>query len=513
MEVCWNNSNSKFHFTAIYGSPQHQYRKFLWEDLEQIASNLSSPWLLAGDFNAITNQNDRRGGASRRAHGCPLFNSFIHSNGLIDMGFNGPRFTWRRGSLFMRLDRAICSPSWIQSFPGSSLDHLPKLHSDHRPIHIKLGLNFHGQSFEPPFRFLAPWLTHSDFQNIVHRIWNSGSELLPCIEAFRNEMKIWNVETFGHIGRRKRKLFRRLNGLQSKLEAPSVLPSDFLVDLEVSLREELEEAHGIKVVLDQPMVGRGMVDNPMNALIVPSPLPVELSPAQIVGITKFGGYIEAASGLGLGIPSAQALQRNHETSYNQTGNPSKHFPLANVSMWTKTFGSLASVNLKGGIIVEKVKGPLSKGHLVLHTTDPNDNPLVTFNYFKEPEDLRICVEGMKTITDVINSKAFSKFRYKNVPVQALIDLVLSLPVNLRPKHASAAFSLEQFCIDTVTTIWHYHGGCQVGKVVDHDYKVMGVDSLRVIDGSTFFSSLGTNPQATVMMLGRYMGQKILRERK
>ncbi|KAI9073705.1 hypothetical protein K1719_044329 [Acacia pycnantha] len=262
------------------------------------------------------------------------------------------------------------------------------------------------------------------------------------------------------------------------------------------------QAHGIKVVLDQPMVGQGMADNPMNALVVPSPLPVELSLVQIVGITKFGSYIEAGSGLGLGIPWAHALQRNLETPYNQTGQPSMHFPQANVSMWTKTFGSLASVNLKGGIIVEKVKGPLSKGHLVLHTTDPNDNPLVTFNYFKEPEDLRICVEGMKTITDVINSKAFSKFRYKNVPVQALIDLVLSLPVILRPKHASAAFSLEQFCIDTVLTIYHFHGVCHVGKVVDRDYKVMGVDSLRVIDASAFYSSPGTNPQATVMMLGR-----------
>ncbi|KAI9070434.1 hypothetical protein K1719_047603 [Acacia pycnantha] len=115
------------------------------------------------------------------------------------------------------------------------------------------------------------------------------------------------------------------------------------------------------------------------------------------------------------------------------------FPQANVSMWTKTFGSLASINLKGGIIVEKLKRPLSKGHLQLHTIDPNDNPLVTFNYYEEPQDLRTCVEGVKTIIEVISSKAFSKFRYKNVPVQALIDLILSLPVNLRPKHANAAF--------------------------------------------------------------------------
>ncbi|GMN23535.1 hypothetical protein TIFTF001_049093 [Ficus carica] len=42
---------------------------------------------------------------------------------------------------------------------------------------------------------------------------------------------------------------------------------------------------------------------------------------------------------------------------------------------------------------------------------------------------------------------------------------------------------------------------------------MGINSLRVIDGSTFTISPGTNPQATLMMLGRYMGLKMLRERR
>nr|BAD94653.1 hypothetical protein [Arabidopsis thaliana] len=72
--------------------------------------------------------------------------------------------------------------------------------------------------------------------------------------------------------------------------------------------------------------------------------------------------------------------------------------------------------------------------------------------------------------------------------------------------------MAQFCKDTVVTIWHYHGGCLVGKVVSPNRKVLGVDRLRVIDGSTFDESPGTNPQATMMMMGRYMGVKILRER-
>jgi choline dehydrogenase-like flavoprotein len=62
--------------------------------------------------------------------------------------------------------------------------------------------------------------------------------------------------------------------------------------------------------------------------------------------------------------------------------------------------------------------------------------------------------------------------------------------------------MAEFCRRTVSTIWHYHGGCVVGKVVDRDYHLIGVGALRVVDGSTLTVSPGTNPQATLMMLGR-----------
>lgn len=53
------------------------------------------------------------------------------------------------------------------------------------------------------------------------------------------------------------------------------------------------------------------------------------------------------------------------------------------------------------------------------------------------------------------------------------------------------------------------GGCVVGRVVDCDLRVIGIGALRVVDGSVFGVSPGTNPQATLMMLGRYvLGNKI-----
>ncbi|KAL4595289.1 hypothetical protein ACB092_12G081000 [Castanea dentata] len=264
------------------------------------------------------------------------------------------------------------------------------------------------------------------------------------------------------------------------------------------------QAHGIKVVLDQPLVGQGMADNPVNILTIPSPIPVEVSLVQTVGITRYGNYIEAISGLSLSFllsSSAQRHSRDPGLFVNKTDQP---FIVPTKAMAKESF--------KGGSIVEKVTGPLSTGYLELRNTNPHDNPAVTFNYFKEPEDLMRCVQGMRTIIEVVNAYPFSKFRYSNMTVQALIDMMVSLQLNKRPRHPSAAFSLEQFCIDTVITIWHFHGGCQVDKVVDRDYKVLGVDALRVIDGSTFLRSPGTNPQATVMMLGRYMGEKISHER-
>ncbi|KAM0069209.1 putative glucose-methanol-choline oxidoreductase, FAD/NAD(P)-binding domain superfamily [Helianthus debilis subsp. tardiflorus] len=53
--------------------------------------------------------------------------------------------------------------------------------------------------------------------------------------------------------------------------------------------------HGIKVLLDQPMVGQGLSDNPMNIVLVPSRKPVEISLIEVVGITRFGSFIESAS--------------------------------------------------------------------------------------------------------------------------------------------------------------------------------------------------------------------------
>jgi hypothetical protein len=72
-----------------------------------------------------------------------------------------------------------------------------------------------------------------------------------------------------------------------------------------------------------------------------------------------------------------------------------------------------------------------------------------------------------------------------------------LSVNTSDEKALEAFYRMQF-----STSWNYHDSCQVDSLVNNRYQVPGIDSLQVIDGSTFKRSLGSNPQAIVIMLGR-----------
>ncbi|KAI9076521.1 hypothetical protein K1719_041507 [Acacia pycnantha] len=63
---------------------------------------------------------------------------------------------------------------------------------------------------------------------------------MHCIRSFTEEVSRWNIEHFGAIGQRKRKLLNRIRGIQTRLENFPNNTSDFLSDLDLSLREEFE---------------------------------------------------------------------------------------------------------------------------------------------------------------------------------------------------------------------------------------------------------------------------------
>lgn len=122
--------------TVVYASPQPGLRSQLWSQLDLIASKVNEPWLLSGDFNVIMCADERQGGVVTSKIGCSLFKNFFFQNGFLDLGFQGPKFTWSRGQLFQRLDQSFCNGEWQNFAPNTLVRHLYKFKFDHRPLMV-----------------------------------------------------------------------------------------------------------------------------------------------------------------------------------------------------------------------------------------------------------------------------------------------------------------------------------------------------------------------------------------
>ncbi|KAM7489744.1 hypothetical protein LguiB_027228 [Lonicera macranthoides] len=213
----------------------------------------------------------------------------------------------------------------------------------------------------------------------------------------------------------------------------------------------------IPIVYDQPYIGQFMSDNPRNLINIAPPFPLNAIGTRVVGIAK-SFYIEA----GMDVKSP---------------------PL----------------NLTVLRIAEKVSRPLSTGSLRLASpTNASLTPIIRFNYFNDTIDLYQCANAMRAIGKMLRTPVMEQ--YKSMDQQGRMHFKFvgqALPQNQFDSEA-----MGDFCRKTVSTFYHFHGGCLAQKVVDSHLKVIGINALRVVDGSTFVVSPGTNPQATLMMFGR-----------
>ncbi|PKU80489.1 threonine dehydratase [Dendrobium catenatum] len=110
----------------------------LWDQLMNFYSICNFPWLVGGDFNAITSPFKRIGGSSPSYRSMADFNNMILSYNLIDIGFVGNNFTLNRGHLWKRLDHVLFNDSWINSINFTNVQHLSRTLYDHSPLLITI---------------------------------------------------------------------------------------------------------------------------------------------------------------------------------------------------------------------------------------------------------------------------------------------------------------------------------------------------------------------------------------
>lgn len=91
---------------------------------------------------------------------------------LIDMGFKGNQYTWKRGKeerffIAKRLDRILCCAHTRLKWQEATVTHLPFLSSDHAALYLQLTPMVKGDPRIRPFQFEAALLSHEMFKDLL----------------------------------------------------------------------------------------------------------------------------------------------------------------------------------------------------------------------------------------------------------------------------------------------------------------------------------------------------------
>ncbi|KAF7831804.1 RNA-directed DNA polymerase [Senna tora] len=184
--------------TVVYGSPHYAQRRELWSNLKDIGMSMVDPWCIIGDFNAFLFHHEKFGGSANGSRPDRHFLDMVDANSLVDLGFFGLGFTWKRNGVAARLDSALANTRWRSLFPEASVMHLPPLKSDHSPILVR---------------------THDGDWH-----WS--------LTTFQDKIKVWNRAVVGNIFRKKERLLKRLQGIHEKLSSgPNLFLSNLQEDL------------------------------------------------------------------------------------------------------------------------------------------------------------------------------------------------------------------------------------------------------------------------------------------
>ncbi len=145
--------------------------------------------------------------------------------------------------------------------------------------------------------------------------------------------------------------------------------------------------------------------------------------------------------------------------------------------------------------------PTSRGHVRIVSKDPRAYPAIAPNYLSTAEDRKVAVDAIRlTRRIVLESEALKKYQ----PEEFMPGPVFQTDDDL----VKAAG-------DIGTTIFHPVGTCKMSRasdptaVVDTDFKVRGIERLRVIDASIMPTITSGNTNAPTIMIAE-RGSEIVR---
>ncbi|XP_060202481.1 uncharacterized protein LOC132630915 [Lycium barbarum] len=208
VKLNFQDFNKDMVVTMVYAKCSKVERLQLWDSLYLLTTNMTSPWLVGGDFNVIMNEEEKIGGLPVLPQEYEDFAFCLNSCELHEMPFKGSPFTWWNGRaandcIFKRLDRIVHNDTFQNWFGQLEVQYLSRIGSDHAPLLVSCGDQV--QMFVKPFRFLKFWVEHDSFLDLVKQQWETTLtyDVFLSFKLKRKKLKTalstWSKTTFGDI--------------------------------------------------------------------------------------------------------------------------------------------------------------------------------------------------------------------------------------------------------------------------------------------------------------------------
>lgn len=138
--------------------------------------------------------------------------------------------------------------------------------------------------------------------------------------------------------------------------------------------------------------------------------------------------------------------------------------------------------------------PTSAGQVRIQSRDPFDLPLMQPNYLQSEEDQRVAIDGLRLSRRILHSAPLTPYIERD---------------EFPPPSATTDDELLDCARQRATTGWHFMGTCSMGKVVDAELRVKGLESLRVVDASVMPTMPSGNTGAPTMLVAEKAADMIL----
>jgi len=243
--------------------------------------------------------------------------------------------------------------------------------------------------------------------------------------------------------------------------------------------------HNIPVVSDLPGVGQNLQDH---------------AGVMVVGSTRgaFGYHLQSSGWRMVRNAIQYALFRSGPVS--STGSEAVAFanigkdseePDFQIYSLQMMWPGLVDKEDHGVTLMANLLRPKSRGSITIASANPDDDPLIDFNWMSDPEDRRLFLKAFRYIRNILKTNPLAAIIAKEAAPGANVDTDEDIAEYLR---------------NTVTTNYHPCGTARMGRADDElavltpDLRVRGVDGLRVMDASSFPTIISANTNAPTMAL-------------